>query len=153
MNELQLLVQSFSNYAQINNFVFSHGLASEFNQKEYEGNNPSNGEVFLHLYEVEPTPDTSDLYIDFGVFRVNFFIGMKSLLSDQFYGANKGVKGINYRYDKYFVPLYDHFKGLVNNIHVCDNINTNVNSVTKRINYLDHNLDGYLVNATMIVYV
>lgn len=153
MNELKVLVSEMNNYAIMNNWVFVHDFVSGSNQQMNEGNAPSQREVFLQLYDVKPNPTPEQIGVDFSAFNVDIFLGMKSDIGEVFYEQNKGVQNDVYRFDKYFVPLFDDMKSLINYMSVCKSIAfESISPIIKRINYQDHNLDGYLITSTIKIY-
>lgn len=149
MNELEYIVKSIDDYSGLNDYLFSHGFESEFNLQMNEGTTTSLNETFIHLYELEPIINrVNNLYLEFDTFRSNLFIGNKSNLDDLFYSSGHLV---NNRHHNYFIPLWGVIKDLLSNLHGCQGIDITVNSAVKRINYLDHNIDGYLINLTLKV--
>jgi hypothetical protein len=150
MNELETLVKGFNDYADLNGLIFGHGFTYDINQLQNEGDNNITN-TFLHLYEVEPTPEVIDPYgFDWGVFRVNFFIGMNSIVNEQFYKANKGVASANgYKFDKYYVPSFTACKEFINSMSNCNDFEMRINSMPKKQNYQDANMDGFLISATV----
>lgn len=150
MNELEYIVNHFSDYSSNLNYIFSHGFASEFNEQINEGTSPNLDETFVHLFEIEPTITKGQQgFLEFDTFRCNLFIGKKSELRDKFYSKGHLVKD---RHHNYFVPLWDELKSMLSTTNFCDQIDVIVNSAIKRINYQDHNLDGFLVNLTLKIY-
>ena len=145
MNKLEYIVTTFNDFANDNGFVFAHGSKAFVNLKT----NEANKNTFLHLYELDISPvKVNGIEINMGNFRGDFFIGMKSLISETFYKGNNDPIKLDYRYNKYFVPLYDELTKLINQLNTCGEIDLTIPSVTKRINYMDANMDGYLVNFT-----
>jgi|TARA_R100000951_G_scaffold109276_1_gene106197 hypothetical protein len=146
MNELQILVNTFDNYASSNGFVFAHGTRAFTNLKT----NEADTNKFLHLYEVDIVPvKQGQLYLNLANFRGTFFLGMKSIISETFYQGNNDPAGLNYRFDKYFVPLYTDMVNFINQLNVCDEFDLTVGNITKRVNYMDANMDGYLIDFTI----
>lgn len=146
MNELQTLVNTFDNYASSNGFVFAHGTRAFTNLKT----NEATTDKFLHLYEVDIVPvKQGQLYLNLANFRGTFFLGMKSIISETFYQGNNDPAGLNYRFDKYFVPLYNDMVNFINQLNVCDDFDLTVGNITKRVNYMDANMDGYLIDFTI----
>ena len=145
MNELQILVNTFDNYASSNGFIFAHGQRAFVNLKTNEGET----DKFLHLYDMDIVPvKQGELYLNLANFRGTFFIGMKSIMSETFYQGNNDPAGLNYRFDKYFVPLYNDMTNFINQLNICDEFDLTVGNITKMVNYMDANMDGYLVDFT-----
>lgn len=151
MNELEILVKKFNDYADSNIWNFAHGQTYFINQKENEGNAPSDNQIQLFLFEPSPLVTISNTAFEMNEFRAQFFIGMKSLPSDDYYKSNNGFVGVNYRFDKYIVPCFTELKTFIQNISFCEGFEVSVNSIDQRTNYLDHNVDGFLVTATIKV--
>lgn len=143
MNELQTLVTLFDNYASSNGFVFAHGTRAFTNLKT----NEATTNKFIHLYEMDIVPvKQGELYLNLANFRGTFFMGMKSVISETFYQGNNDPSGLTYRFDKYFVPLYDDMTSFINQLNNCSEIDLTVSQITKRVNYMDANMDGYLID-------
>lgn len=153
MNKLEILVTEFHKYADLKKFIFAHGFAYDVNLKDNEGDNVMQ-DTFLHLYEVQPSPEAIEPFgLDWGVFRVNFFIGMNSLPKETFYKSNKGVSDLTgYKFDKYFVPSFDAMTNFIDTMSNCNDLDFTVNSITKKQNYQDINMDGFLISASVKLY-
>ncbi len=148
MNELDRLVLLFNNRAIAEGWSFGHGFKYDHNQK---GNEISN-DVGLFLYDVDvlPRKDNNEIgAIHFDRFSGNFFLGMKSTMDLNYYEQENGVKGSEYRHDKHISPLFEKARDMVNQFNMCDSEGASIASMIPYINYLDHNLDGWLVKFTI----
>lgn len=145
MNNLELIVNIFKDYATTNNWSFGHGFVYDLNQK----GNETIKETLLFLYEMDwlPTKDNRTGNNEFKTVSGTYFIGMKSSMALNYFEQENGVKGSEYKHDKYFVPLFNANKSMVSSIN-CDNDIT-IQSMVQYVNYLDHNLDGYMVKFTL----
>lgn len=150
MNELEYLVTTMNTYANTKTWSFAHGFVSGVNQKENEGDS----DVFLQVFDVKTVPKVLDIGVEFNTFQVDLFLGMPSTLGNAFYKQDSGVDATGeYKFNKYFVPLFDEMKLFINYLSVCDKVSfENITPIIQRINYQDHNLDGYSIGATIKIY-
>ena len=149
MNKLEYLVTEINNYANLQGWGFAHGFLSGINQKENEGDNTT----FLQLFDMKIAPTFESVGLDFSTFQADIFIGRHSEVSEVFYPQESGVTGEPTRFEKYFVPLYSEMVDFINAMSVCQDISfERISPIVKKINYQDHNMDGYLINATIKVY-
>ena len=150
MNELEYLITQMNDYADNKTWSFAHGFISGVNQKE----NESDSDVFLQVFDVKTLPKILPIGVEFNTFQVDLFLGMPSLLGNDFYKRKGGVTAVGeYKFNKYFVPLFDEMKVFTNYLSVCDNVSfENITPIIQRINYQDQNLDGYSIGATIKIY-
>ena len=151
MNELEYLITQMNNYATTKTWGFAHGFVSQVNQKQNEGIS----DIFLQVFDVKTLPKIQDIGVEFNTFQVDLFLGMPSKLGDAFYKQDSGVvlASNEYAFNKCFVPLFDEVKTFVNYLSVCDKVSfENVSPIIQRVNYQDHNLDGYSIGATIKIF-
>tara|TARA_R110001632_G_scaffold79185_1_gene177479 strand:- start:3416 stop:3871 length:456 start_codon:yes stop_codon:yes gene_type:complete len=151
MNELEYLITQMNTYATNKTWGFAHGFVSQVNQKENEGDS----DIFLQVFDVKTQPKVLEIGVEFNTFQVDLFLGMPSVLGNAFYKQDSGVvvDSSNYAFNKTFVPLFDEVKTFINYLSVCDRVSfENISPIIQRVNYQDHNLDGYSIGATIKVF-
>jgi hypothetical protein len=150
MNELEYLITKMNDYAITKTWGFAHGFISGVNQKE----NENDSDVSLQVFDVKTLPKVLDIGVEFNTFQVDLFLGMPSTIGNAFYKQDKGVVAPGeYKFNKYFVPLFDEMKLFINYLSVCDKVSfESITPIVQRINYQDHNIDGYSIGATIKIY-
>lgn len=151
MNELEYLITQMDTYASTKTWGFAHGFVSQVNQKQ----NESDSDILLQVFDVKTQPKVLEIGVEFNTFQVDLFLGMPSVLGNAFYKQESGVTvdSGEYAFNKTFVPLFDEMKSFINYLSVCDKVSfENISPIVQRVNYQDHNLDGYSIGATIKIY-
>lgn len=151
MNELEYLITQMDIYASNKTWGFAHGFVSQVNQKQ----NESDSDILLQVFDVKTQPKVLEIGVEFNTFQVDLFLGMPSVIGSAFYKQDSGVvvDSGEYSFNKTFVPLFDEMKSFINYLSVCDRVSfENISPIVQRVNYQDHNLDGYSIGATIKIY-
>jgi len=151
MNELEYLITQMNIYASNKTWGFAHGFVSQVNQKQ----NESDSDILLQVFDVKTQPKVLEIGVEFNTFQVDLFLGQPSVHGTAFYKQDSGVvvDSGEYSFNKTFVPLFDEMKSFINYLSVCDRVSfENISPIVQRVNYQDHNLDGYSIGATIKIY-
>lgn len=152
MNSRQKVTSAFKDYAVSKNYIWANGHNFFVNQKQNEGSSPSSDETFLFLFDFKGSfLKVNDLEISGSSFTVDFFIGKKGLVGEDYSESNKGIKNGLYKLDRVLEPVFTEMELLIQNLHFCDGLDISNAPWLERVNWGDLNLDGYLVTVNLTV--